>query len=80
MSMTERTLVLLTVEQRRRLEQVAQQSSKSIGAVIRDAIDAYLPSAPLEQRRRGLDTLFALEAPVGDWQDMVAEIEAGYLG
>lgn len=80
MSLTERTQVLLTVEQRRRLEQVSQQSSKSVGAVIRDAIDAYLPAAPLEQRRRGLDALFALEAPVGDWHDMVAEIEAGYLG
>ncbi|MGH3998776.1 MAG: hypothetical protein ACRDTJ_15125 [Pseudonocardiaceae bacterium] len=78
MSLSERTQVLLTAEQRRRVEQVAARSSVSVGAVIRAAIDAYLPSAPPEQRRRALDDLFSLDAPVADWAVMEAEIEAGY--
>lgn len=76
--LTERTQVLLSVDQRRRVELVADRSSVSVGAVIRAAIDAYLSRTTVEQRRRGLSTLFALEAPVGDWHDMEAEIEAGY--
>ncbi|MGH3697527.1 MAG: ribbon-helix-helix protein, CopG family [Pseudonocardiaceae bacterium] len=78
MSLSERTQVLLTAEQRRRVEQMAARSSVSVGAVIRAAIDAYLPSATPEQRRRALDDLFSLDAPVADWSVMEAEIEAGY--
>jgi hypothetical protein len=78
MSLSERTQVLLTEEQRRKVEQLAARSSVSVGAVIRAAIDAYLPSATPEQRRRALDDLFSLNAPVADWSVMEAEIEAGY--
>lgn len=78
MSLTERTQVLLTREQRRRVERLAARSSVSVGAVIRAAIDDYLPPVSSEQRRRALGNLFALEAPVADWESMEAEIEAGY--
>ncbi|MGH3981674.1 MAG: hypothetical protein ACRDST_03010 [Pseudonocardiaceae bacterium] len=78
MSLSERTQVLLTTEQRRRVEQLAARSSVSVGAVIRAAIDAYLPSATPEQRHRALDDLSSLEAPVADWSVMEAEIDAGY--
>ncbi|MGI8759010.1 MAG: hypothetical protein ACR2K0_06855 [Acidimicrobiales bacterium] len=79
MALSMRTQVLLTEEQRHQVQLLAEQSSISVGAVIRAAIDAYLPSASLEQRRRGLDLLLSLEAPVADWETMEAEIEAGYL-
>lgn len=79
MPMTERTQVLLSPEQRRRVERAAAQSSMSVGAVIRAAIDAYLPPARTQSRQQALKTLFALEAPVGDWADLEAEIAAGYL-
>ncbi|MGI8659972.1 MAG: ribbon-helix-helix protein, CopG family [Thermoleophilaceae bacterium] len=78
MSLSERTQVLLSVEQRRRVEQLAARSSVSVGAVIRRAIDDYLPPASAQERRRALDDLFALNAPVADWATMEAEIEAGY--
>jgi len=39
---TERTQVLLTPEQRRRLDQRAAEEHRSTGAVIRAAVDAYL--------------------------------------
>lgn len=66
--------MLLTVEQRRKVEQMAARSSVSVGAVIRAVIDAYIPPASSEQRHRALDDLFALDAPVADWADMEAEI------
>lgn len=78
MSLPERTGVRLSVEHRRRLEEIAARSSVSVSAVIRRAIDAYLPPASRQARHRALDDLFALNAPAADWATMEAEIEAGY--
>jgi len=68
--------VLLTRAQRERLERIAAQERRSIGAVIRAAIDAYTLG-----RRRPADevlaSLFSLEAPVADWAQMKAEIAEG---
>jgi len=78
MALSERTQVLLSVEQRRRVEQLAARSSVSVGELIRRAIDDYLPPTSTQDRQRALDDLFALSAPVTDWATMEAEIEAGY--
>jgi hypothetical protein len=49
-----------------------------MGVVIRQAIEAYL--MPIRRSRaEALDDLFSLEAPVSDWNQMKAEIEAGAL-
>jgi hypothetical protein len=76
---SERTQVLLTPEQRSRLERIAVRENRSMGAVIRDAIDAYtLPRA--RSRTEALQALFSHNAPVADWETMKAEIEQGALG
>jgi hypothetical protein len=50
-----------------------------MGAVIRDAIDAYtLPRA--RPREEALRSLIALEAPVDDWDRMKLEIVRGASG
>jgi hypothetical protein len=74
----QRMQVLVSTHQRERLERIAARDRKSVGAVIRDAIDAYT----LRQARppkEALASLFALEAPVADWEQMEAEILAGIL-
>lgn len=76
---SERTQVLLTPSQRVRLERIAAREGRSMGAVIRDAIDAYtLPRArpPAEALR----SLFGQNAPVADWEVMKTEIERGAFG
>ena len=76
---SERTQVLLTPSQRQRLERIASREGRSLGAVIRDAVDAYtLPRA--RPRSEALHSLFAQNAPVADWEVMKAEIELGALG
>ena len=76
---SERTQVLLTPEQRARLERIAVREGRSLGAVIRDAVDAYtLPRA--RPRDEALRSLFSHGAPVSDWDVMKAEIERGALG
>ncbi len=78
MPFTERTQVLLSPEQHRRVVRLAARASTSVGAVIRAAIDAYEPAVSSDRRRRALEELFALDAPVGEWDEMEREIEAGY--
>ncbi|HUG98581.1 MAG TPA: hypothetical protein VMQ83_05365 [Gammaproteobacteria bacterium] len=73
---TERTQVLLTREQRRRLERRAADERRSVGAVIRDAVDAYTGSSS-RSRREAADSLLRLGAPVDDWEYMKAEIIRG---
>lgn len=76
---SERTQVLLSPDQRARLERIAAREGRSMGAVIRDAVDAYtLPRA--RAPHEVLEALYALNAPVADWEQMKAEIEAGALG
>ncbi|TAJ99708.1 MAG: hypothetical protein EPO36_11680 [Chloroflexota bacterium] len=76
---SERTQVLLTPAQRERLQRIASREGRSLGAVIRDAVDAYtLPRA--RPRGEALQSLFAQNAPVDDWTVMKAEIERGALG
>lgn len=79
MSLSERTQVLLSPEQRRRVERAAAETSRSVGAVIRAAVDAYLPPTRSRDKGRVLEELFALQAPVGDWENMEDEITLGYL-
>jgi hypothetical protein len=68
----------LTPEQRTRLERLAARRGVSVGAVIREAVDAY--TGPRTRTRgEALDALLALEAPVADWDTMKAEILAGAL-
>lgn len=77
--LTERIPVLLTPDQRERLARLARREGRSVGAVIREAIDAY--TAPRRRsRREALDELYSLDAPVTDWPQMKAEIVAGATG
>ncbi len=79
MSLTERTQVLLTPEQRARVEREAARRDVSVGAIIREAIDHY--TVPRTRpREEALAELFSLEAPVDDWQTMEEEIRTGALG
>lgn len=73
MPMTERLQVLVTPEQRRRLERVARIEGRSVGAVIRDAIERAIP-APRGSSSDPLEEMFALDLPVGDWADLKEEI------
>ncbi len=73
---TVRTQVLLTPEQRARLEQLAEVRGISVAAVMREAVDALV--APQQRSRTdAMASLFASEAPVDDWDVMKQEILTG---
>ena len=79
MTLSERTQVLLTPEQRARVERIAAERGMSVGAVIREAIDAQ--TAPRRRSREdALRSLLSHNAPVDDWDVMEAEIDTRYDG
>ncbi|MBX3029201.1 MAG: CopG family transcriptional regulator [Chloroflexi bacterium] len=76
---TERTQVLLSPEQAARVKDIADRQGRSVGAVIRDAIDAY--HAPTQRsRREAFEDLLSMREPVDDWDVMKEQILAGSLG
>jgi hypothetical protein len=76
---SERTQVLLSPQQVEKLKRIAVRDGSSVGAVIRDAIDSYIdPGA--DARRRAIDSMLSMNAPVDDWEVMKAEIMRSQLG
>lgn len=76
---SERTQVLLSPEQLARLKRIAAQEGRSVGSVIRDAVDTFVQSEP-DRRQRAVERLFALNAPVDEWEVMKAQILQSQLG
>ena len=76
---TERTQVLLSPEQLARLKRIAARDGRSVGSVIREAVDSFVEAEP-DRRQRALERLFAMNAPVDDWEVMKAQILKSQLG
>ncbi len=76
---TERTQVLLTPAQLARLKRIAERDGRSVGSVIREAVDSFVEAEP-DKRQRALKRLLAMNAPVDDWEVMKAEILKSQLG
>jgi len=73
---TERTQVLLSREQRERLERIAAREGRSVGSLIREAIASYAAGGP-RSRQEAAEALIGLELPAADWEQMKAEIISG---
>lgn len=73
---TVRTQIYLTKEQRRRLDARGKRESKSLAALVREALDAYLVE------RRPEDIQAVLDATFGSMPDLVVpsrdEWDRGY--
>ena len=63
-----------------RLTQIAQREGRSVASLIREAVVERYGSITAEERLAAIDRLADLEAPVGSWDQMEAEIIAGALG
>ena len=64
---SERTQVLLSPQQVEKLKRIAARDGKSVGAVIRDAVDGYVDPG-LDSRRRAADRILSMNLPVDDWE------------
>ncbi len=76
---SERTQVLLSPAQVEKIKRIAAREGRSVGAVIRDAVDSYVDPG-LDSRRRAVDRMLSLNAPVDDWEVMKEQIMRSQLG
>lgn len=58
--LTERLQILVSRAQRRRLEVEARRRGTSLGALIREAVDARVHTVPVAERRRALAAIKAM--------------------
>lgn len=73
--LTRRLQLLLDEEQYKRVHAVAQQRKTSVAAVIRECIDRGLPAAS-RRRKAALERILSAEpAPVGDPEELAAELD-----
>ena len=70
---SERTQVLLSPEQLAHLKRIAARDRRSVGSVIRDAVDAFVGTAP-GSRDQALRSILAMGAPIDDWPVMKEQI------
>jgi len=76
---SERTQVLLSPQQVEKLKRIATRDGRSVGAVIRDAVDSYIDPG-LDARRRAVERILSMNAPVDDWEVMKEQIRRSQLG
>lgn len=76
---SERTQVLLSPQQVAKLKRIATREGRSLGAVIRDAVDSYVDPG-LDSRREALEAIKTMGLPVDDWEVMKAQILRSQLG
>ena len=76
---SERTQVLLSPAQVAKLKQIATREGRSVGAVIRDAVDSYVDPGD-DARHRAAQAITSMNLPVDDWDVMKAEILRSQIG
>ena len=61
--LSERLQILVTPEQRLRLREEAERRGKSVGGVIRSAIDEHIGTASREERLRAFEEIKRMSVP-----------------
>lgn len=81
--LSERLQILVTPEQRRRLEEEAERRGVSVGGLIREAVEAHLGTVAREDRLRALDSIRAMRGrflTVEELEGLVEEERSGIGG
>jgi hypothetical protein len=78
--LTKRLQVLFPEKKYRALERVARTKKRSVGALIRQAVEAQYLKPQRTFGRSRVARIAKLNLPVSDWKVMKGEIMAGALG
>ncbi|MDQ3781678.1 MAG: antitoxin [Actinomycetota bacterium] len=73
--LTERLQILVTTEQRRRLDAEARRRGSSVATVVRQAIDSALGEPTLSDRRYALQAIAAMEGRYLTPQELEAVVD-----
>ncbi len=77
-TLTERLEIRLPPEKIRILRQEARRRGVSVAQLVRNAVDLLLEQ-DMESQLQAAESLFRVEAPVGDWEEMKGEIEKAHI-
>jgi hypothetical protein len=69
----ERLQILVSADQRRRLEREARRRGTSVGSVIREAVDAQLGGVTQDERRKAFEEIRAMRARFVSPEDATPE-------
>ncbi len=76
MNKNKRTQILLTEKQYRKLHVLSEYKNKSIGFLIREAVDTmYIKEK--KNREKIVEKIAAMNLPSGDWKEIKREIIKG---
>ena len=71
-----RTQILFSEEQFKKLKDISINKNKSIGFLVREAIDTLFIKEK-EDKKNIIDKIVKLNLPVDSWEEMKKEIEQG---
>jgi predicted transcriptional regulator len=71
-----RVEVLFEPSEYRRLEELAQARKRSVGSLVREAVEKYVLQPTAEQKRRALEWIAAQRGPVGSPEEIRRDILA----
>lgn len=80
MAKTRRLQILLEPEQFERLERASEKYGASIGSLIRDAVDRYLPMEAIDPTSAAQFLLDVPPIEVGDWAEMKRQMRDELAG
>jgi hypothetical protein len=72
-SLSARVQVLFDPTQVARLQAIAESEGRSLGALIRDAVDQVYLEGDRAKRLRAVEQMARLSLPVADWEQMERE-------
>ena len=78
-TLTKRVQVLLDPFQYQRLDEIARQRNRSVGALIREAVDRVYLQTAVDERLEAVQALAAMHLPVADWDQMERESVEGIV-
>ncbi len=65
-----RVEVLFEPSEYRRLEEVARAEKRSVGSVVREAVEKYVLEPSQEEKRKALEWIIAQRGPVGSPEEI----------
>ena len=75
--MTKKTTILFPPTLYTHLERVAHEQNRSVGELVREAVAVQYGAAGVKERVKAIDALARVNAPVGEPEELEAEIQKG---
>lgn len=73
-ALTRRLQILLDENRYGRLERLARERKTSVATLVREAVDVAYPDQEIDRAEAGRRLLAAEPIPVGEWDELAAEI------